>query len=293
MSGWNVIQASALDHPNVVEDREVIPGGPSVAWIEDVRDEYGEGSPYYVARVLGQFPESATDALIRRSWLEQAVSPERHEALKADLEDEHMVLGVDPARRGPDATVVAPRQGRVVHELISWRDHDTAETAERVERIVARFIGEENLGVASVWTDMIGLGSGVHDRLKELLPKHEWSEIVTTYRNRFRTRSPSAKGFNSSRASHLSDRFRNLRAQGYWHLRDRLEAGEIALPDDPALIEELWAQRVEFTADGKIQIQAKDDLKSRIGRSPDRADAVMMSFAPELDRGRRKLRTGR
>lgn len=61
-------------------------------------------------------------------------------------------------------------------------------------------------------------------------------------------------------------------------LREALEAGEVALPDDEALFDELAAPRWRASSGGKIQVEPKDGLRDRLGRSPDRADAVVMAW---------------
>ncbi len=86
-------------------------------------------------------------------------------------------------------------------------------------------------------------------------------------------------GFNSSTSASDSQRFLNARAEAHWTLRTLLEDGLIALPDDDYLREELAQVRWLLTPSGHIKIEAKDDLKARIGRSPDRLDAVAMCFA--------------
>jgi len=110
--------------------------------------------------------------------------------------------------------------------------------------------------------DEIGIGSGIVDRLREL--------------------GFSVKGFvggSSPRGgSRRAARFLNRRAQTFWELRQKLEAGEIALPEDEQLADELCAIQWKITSAGKIQIEPKDELRGRLGRSPDRADAVAMAF---------------
>ena len=73
-------------------------------------------------------------------------------------------------------------------------------------------------------------------------------------------------------------RFRNKRAEMFWDLREALEAGTVALPEDDELAADLSALRYEFTQDGRIQIESKDDCRKRLGRSPDRADALVLSL---------------
>jgi hypothetical protein len=131
------------------------------------------------------------------------------------------------------------------------------ETVGRIREELRRRGLDDGAG-ALVVVDSVGLGAGVVDRLKE---------------QGFRVFA-----FNGGTRPWDRDRFLNVRAESYWQLRESLEAGEVALPRDEGLFDELLAIRWKPTSDGKIQIEAKEELKSRLGRSPDRADAASMAF---------------
>jgi hypothetical protein len=86
--------------------------------------------------------------------------------------------------------------------------------------------------------------------------------------------------------------FVNKRAMAWWRFREALDPDQnggsvIALPNDPALAADLCAPLFEITARG-VQIESKDDIKKRLGRSPDRGDAVAMAW----DEGQRAIRRG-
>jgi hypothetical protein len=137
-------------------------------------------------------------------------------------------------------------------------------------------------GVGEVWVDEGGLGGGVLDRLVETLPSVRWQEAVRgSLYDDFRTVCPRARAFNAAKAS-PSNRYRNLRAHGYWMVRKLMEEEAIALPDVPELRRELLATRVRFAPDGKIEIEPKDAIRSRLGHSPDHADALVASLGPLL-----------
>ena len=128
------------------------------------------------------------------------------------------------------------------------------------------------------------------DRLKETLPLCTWAEYhrAGLYPS-IHTRPVQAVAFNAARAAGVPDRFRNMRAHGYWHLRKLLEDGRLALPERPELREELLATRVRFGADGKTEIEGKAAVKDRIGRSPDFADALVISLAAMLPSGKKQV----
>jgi hypothetical protein len=89
------------------------------------------------------------------------------------------------------------------------------------------------------------------------------------------------RGYNGGATPLRPTKFRNRRAESFWNLRRLLERGVIALPPDLKLADELCSMRWSIGLDGRIQIEPKEELRARIGRSPDRADAVAMAFCPE------------
>jgi hypothetical protein len=273
---WCSIQLSAFDHTNVVEGREIIPGAVTREFIDLIKREYGEGSGTYKARVLGEFPDENDEGLIRRSWLDAAAKRWEDKALEDEAKGSAVVAALDPARYGPDHSALAVRQGPVLRELAVWAKLDTMETAARVLdelerrhwkprrrfRLAEEFRGWANVGFgwtdgAEITVDEIGLGAGVLDRLRALDVK--------------------ADGFNAGRQA-TEARFLNMRAQAFWHLRKLLEESQIAVPADERLFDELTAIRWVTTPEGKVKLESKDDTRARLGRSPDRADAVAMAF---------------
>jgi hypothetical protein len=171
-------------------------------------------------------------------------------------------LGVDVARSGEDKTVFAPRHGRVVAELRRYALADTMATAGRVKK----YLDRAKHGNASI--DVIGVGAGVVDRLRE--------------------QGYPVEAFNGSEKTDLRDvsgelEFLNRRAASWWTLRELLDPineMDICLPDDDYLIGDLVAPKWSETSSGKIKVESKDDVKKRIGRSPDSGDAVVLAFAP-------------
>lgn len=277
---WQTIKIPVADHPNLRDDTErEIPGGPSEGFVDRMRASFGgEDSPVYIARVKGEFPEGSAEGLFKRPWLEAAA--ERHESEPRGTEDP--IVAVDPARFGTDATVCAVRRGERIEKLVSWSQADTMETAGRIADQLAELgVQPENRdaldyitdrqkrdryrAAGEVVVDEIGLGAGVKDRLEE--------------------RGFRVTGFKGSRSPRDGERFENHRAESYWTLRDRLEAGEIALPRDEDLFDELLAIRWEPTSGGRVKIESKSKLRGRLGRSPDKADAVCMAVWPKA-RGR-------
>ena len=106
--------------------------------------------------------------------------------------------------------------------------------------------------------DEIGVGAGVVDRLKEL-------KLPVT-------------GINVGRPARQRTLFANLRAEGYWRLRELFSQSQVAIPNDPELAGQLSSLRYSYNSRGQLIIESKDDARARGIPSPDKADAMMLAF---------------
>lgn len=229
-------------------------------WVHDRWVEWtGSGArpqdPRWVSRVLGQFASETPDTLIPMAWLERAQANE-----ETPGDDDRIELGVDVARSGDDSTSVYWRCGLRARRYDSVSGHDTMAVAGLVVRAVHELERRVGRKVSAVKVDEIGVGAGVLDRLVEIgIP---------------------ACGVNVGAGARDKERFRNARAELFWSLRERLEAGDMALDEDTALATQLNALRWRVDSRGRIELEDKAETKRRIGRSPDDADALMLAFAP-------------
>ena len=234
-------------------------GRISPEWAEQRKAQWGEGSAVYQNRVLGEFAAADEEAMIPLAWIE-AANERWHEwremgAARGTL----TAVGVDVGRGG-DKTVLALRFDEVVSELRRHGQADTMVTAGMVEGILKAWGGKAVV-------DVIGIGAGVVDYLR-----HQGKLV---------------EAFNAAERSDLKDRsgelgFVNRRSAGWWNLRELLDPanGErAALPPDDRLTGDLTAPHWRIVAGGKIQVESKDEIRVRLGRSTDDGDAVMMAFA--------------
>jgi len=111
-----------------------------------------------------------------------------------------------------------------------------------------------------IFVDAIGLGAGVIARLNQLGHDHAFK----------------VKG---SYEAHDKQKYYNSRVEMYGRLKDWLDNDLACLPDDPQLDLELTSQEVAHTIKEQLKLESKDDLKKRIGVSPDRADSLAIGFA--------------
>jgi len=262
---WATLTVSALEHPNIISGRDEIPGGPSLAWIQSMREEYGETSSIYRSRVLSEWPEESVEGLIKRAWLRAAF--DRHDAYDApDVplgRGVQPVLGVDVARYGADSSVVAVVRGARVESLITWHGASTTESADRVIRIAdsltTRVFHRTGVGRPRIAVDEPGLGGGLIDVIRNA----GWDVVA----------------FNGASQSPEPGRFANLRSASHWKFRELLENNVISLPRDAMLEAEALAIEWQLTAgSGGIQIVGKDTIRKTLGRSPDRLDAVVIGL---------------
>jgi hypothetical protein len=262
--GWHVIKVSVFDTPNFTGETvpdEVATALPSRESVEMARLTWGEHNPYYQAKILGEWGD-AEDGLIPLAWLTQAVARWRdwHETEREREPPGRRIFGVDVARFGTDKTVIAARQGEVVYGLETFAGLDNVEVADLVERRLL-----ESPGSTAV-VDADGLGGGVVDVLR-----HRGRPVVAF----------SAGAGTRRRDATGTQRFMHVRSAAWWHLRELLNpalGSSICLPDHPKLIAELAAPKWPEDAGNVIQIERKDHIRKRLGRSTDHADAVVQAF---------------
>jgi hypothetical protein len=260
---YHTVTISALDCPNVEDGKVVIPGLTTAEWVQERLETWGEDNPIYRARVLGEFPDQADDSLIKLSDVEAAV--QRDLSLVADTEagasgDEEVALAVDVARFGSDRSVILRRRGDCVEEIRTFHDMDTMQLTGWVVSAIKEF------GPARIYVDEIGVGAGVVDRLRE--------------------EGYNVRGVNVARSARQDNLFANLRAEGYWRLRELFAAGRISIPQDNQLMGELAALRYTYDSQGRVLIESKESIRQRGLPSPDKADALMLAFLEPSGRTR-------
>lgn len=218
--------------------------------------DWGEDSDFFLARVRGLFPSQSISQFISAELVKLAMT---RDMTPLGL-GEAAVLGCDAARMGLDASTIFTRVGRDGRSfpMKLFRKLDTQQFAMQIAAWANELRTVYRLRKVYICVDGIGIGAGVVDTLRAM---------------GFEVRDVQAAG----RA--CNDRaYTNVRAELYGAARDWLQAGG-TLPDDDELAEDLTAADYLFDNKGRVQIERKDAIRARLGRSPDRADAVALSFA--------------
>ena len=220
----------------------------SLDWAREQIGLYGRENPWVMAYILGLFPPSSINALLGPDEVNAAMG--KH--LREDVyEWAQKRLGVDVARFGDDRTVIFPRQGLASFTPTVLRGMRTTDIAARIQQIKRDFKSEVEL------VDDTGhWGHGVIDNL--LTAGH----------------SPIGIQFH---APALDPRYKNRRAEMWIEMAEWIKRGG-ALPPVPELVGELTTPTYTF-AQGKFLLEDKDLIKVRLGRSPDLADALALTFA--------------
>jgi ABC-type Fe3+-hydroxamate transport system substrate-binding protein len=165
------------------------------------------------------------------------------------------IWGVDVARFGDDSTVLYRVRGTRVVELRKWDRKSTREVADDLEAVY--MAAEDSPDFINI--DDIGVGGGVVDNLVSAgLP------VV---------------GINAGGQAAEPHKFFNRRAEIYWNLKLLVDRQQLSIPADDELLSELRAVKY-LVRNGKIVLEAKAEVKKRLGRSPDKADALALALAP-------------
>ena len=213
---------------------------------EQIIAEYGADSYQANVEVYGQFPSEGDDQFIGSSLVDDAVKRAKYKDPTAPI-----TVGVDPARFGADATVIAIRQGRDILEIRRYRGDDTMTVVGHVIEVIEEF----RPAVTAI--DEGGLGAGIVDRLREL---------------RY-----NVKAVNFGMKAKNPKMYGNKRAEIWGLMKEWLRTASI--PGDRMLKSDLIGPKMIPDSTGVIFLEKKSAMKARGLASPDAADAIALTFA--------------
>lgn len=249
---WKTLRVNCEDSARVSED-----------FVDDIGDRYGRDSNQFRVRVLGEFPLADDDAIIPRHLVESAVARDVEGVGGA------VTMGVDVARYGSDASAICLRQGnRILGDGVKTkRGLDTMQVVGWVRSEIEE-LKKKNLEVGEICIDSIGLGAGVVDRLLE--------------------EGVDVRGVNVGEAPSIAGNYLNLRTELWEKCRSWFEGLDVVIPNDEGLIMELCSVGYGFSSTGKTKVESKDEIRKRLGSSPDSADALILTFASYASRNASK-----
>ena len=223
--------------------KHVVTGKDAVKW--DARG---------LSKVLGEFPGDSDFAFFPQVTINLA-----HDTVIEEDMSVKPILGVDIARFGPDESVVFLNRGGRCRLHDSWARTDTVESARRIHRVAIE------TGAGEVRIDATGVGGGVYDMLVQL--------------EEFQNKTYVVIGVDGAKSSPDNRRWANSRAYNHEQLRTKMGQGDIDLDyDDRELADQLVNVTFKFTPkQGAIQITPKDEMRTEMGGSPDRLDALIYS----------------
>lgn len=261
-SAWNQLTISAFDSPNLTG--EDVPEDVGLAlvgreWVEEKAQEWGEDNPIYKSKVLGEFSTDAANQVVRLSDVATCRTPSDKRLTGEQLLP--VELGVDVGGGG-DETVIRERRGQQAGR--EWRAH--TDRPEKIAPLILAAIKET--GATAVKIDSIGIGFGVIGELRNAANRGEHRATIT--------------GVNVATAASEPTKFINLRAEMWWSLGRGLSesrAWDLSTMDNAdTTVAQLLEPRWDTDPKGRIRVEPKDEIRKRLGRSPDNADALLLAF---------------
>jgi hypothetical protein len=247
--------------------KDPIPGAIAIEWIERIRYGFTEDSAFWQSRVNAEFPDNVADGIIPKSWLVAArarydSSPNYWDAIASRY---YWQFGVDVADGGGDNHARAYFGGRsVLYGVTTTVPKGDYRDTMHLAGLVVNDVKSYRDAIIAV--DNLGVGAGTLGRLLEL---GHLAQACTF--SAAPTRTPK-----------YSTKYANLRTQCYWEFREGLQEQEMAIApldgDEELAFEELSAVEYTVNSSGTIVASSKDEVKKKIGRSPDRADAIVMAY---------------
>lgn len=259
-----LIRIPSLESPDIHQERSKR-GLADATWLRKARNDYGEGSIWWLSHVLAQFPDAALDSLIPRDWLDLAAR-----TLHQPSGPRRMSVDIAEGNDGDPAGYLV-RDDTGIHACRISAKWSMATLADKVAEAAARYRVEPH----RVTYDAGGPGADFGNRLR-------------------------AKGLEGCKpykgGSKGGEHFARLRAGAAWAMRQRLDPGRmvtnqgVARPQEPfsippellqmGLRRELQGMKYYLLNDKKVALEDKDQLKRALGgKSPTFADLLLMSFA--------------
>lgn len=222
------------------------------AKIEEWLEAYGEDSDFFKVRVRGVFPSASDLQFISTEIADKA---QKQSYKPGSFEHLPVIIGVDPAWTGSDSLEIVMRQGYSMKSLASIPKNDDD---WRMAQLIAQF--EDEYKADAVFIDM-GYGTGIYSIGKQLGRKWRLIEF----------------GGKSNDPVYL-----NMRAYMWGQMKEWLREGGSIPPNDQALYDDIVGPEAIIDKNGRIQLESKKDMKDRGLPSPNKGDALALTFAARV-----------
>lgn len=224
-------------------------------WAQGVIDLYGRDHIYTKINVFGEYPDSTTEMLLSEREIDEAMN-RKYKFEEYQYKQQRM--GIDVARGGSDSTILFRRQG------VQAFEYEMISSDQFGPQVAASAFHQRDLwGVNRFYVDNTG---GYGGSVIDFLRTDATADVIPVT---YQAASVEPKKYN------------NVRTQNWVRMRDWVRNGG-ALPKDEMLKKELLAPKL-FYHGTQFKLESKEDIKKRIGRSPDRADALAQTFADSED----------
>ncbi len=223
------------------------------AQIAEWANDYGEDSDFFRVRVRGEFPRAGEMQFISSELVEMARGKNMHASMYSHAPK---VIGVDVARFGSDETVFYFRQGLQSYPMKTYRGLDTQTIGELINQEAKEFKAD------AVFIDAVGIGAGVVDKVRAL-------GVQGVYE------------CNGGSQALRNKEFVNRNAEMWHKVKEWLKSGG-SIPDDSTLCDQLSNREYGYDNTSRLQLEKKEDMKKRGLSSPDRADALALTFYADV-----------
>lgn len=247
---WHTIHIDSRESPNCTGEADV-PGLARPEWVAETARAFGEDSPTFAVRVKGDFPKAGDCVVVSLGLMQTTLGR------PPGSTDGPLRFGLDVGRTGDDPSVLCPVRGQRTLPLTEVRGREGDEVAEWVLSQV-RDLRQSERERPEVRIDVIGVGASVYDHLKH-------------------SREVKAIPVNVSTSPRDGEKYLRTRDEIWFEGAAWLREGGTIPTDDRELQGELTAARYSFDGRGRYVVESKDDMKRRLKRSPNRADAFNLA----------------
>jgi phage terminase large subunit len=219
-------------------------------------EKWGRNHPYVLVNIFGKFPPSQSDKLLGPEEVKAAME---RTVLQEILKHSPVVCALDVARFGDDSSQFCHRHGPLVYPFIEWRNADSMTLADQVASLLAKIQPD------AFFVDTTGLGGPVADRIRQL-----GYDVIDV-------------DFGSKAME--EHKYLNRRAEMWFTMADAVKR-ELCLPQDFELSADLTSPTFKYSAGNgqvtKLKLEGKEEIKKRTQRSPDKGDALALTYAAPI-----------